>query len=557
MRVDEKFGLAGIDDERQRRVLYPNRVVLTKGNVTGSQYLTELKPAQVAIYNYPDKCVLDNRNATENAAVLVDFGRELHGTCMVSFRGNSTASIRYRIRLGESVSEALTPIGEKGTTNDHATRDMEYVSGCWSSNETNESGFRFAYVELLTPDAFADLRCIAATLVFRDIEYKGSFVCNDPMVNTIFDTAAYTAHLNMQRYLWDGIKRDRLVWAGDMNTEVATILSVFGPNEVITKSLDLVKDITPTSDSMNGIQQYNLWWLLCHHAWYMATGDIDYLKQQKDYIAEMLSRYLQYVDENGKIISPMDGGLFDWPTQDHPEQRFAGTQGLTCLAFQAGGQIMEAVGESELANKFYEMAARMKNFVPEIIGGSKQAAAVLVESGICDAKKTFDEVISVGGAEGLSTFLGYFTLCAIGDAGEYEAGIRIMKDYWGKMIEMGATTFWEDFDIHWADNAAPITDVVPEGKDDIHGDFGAFCYKNLRHSLCHGWASGPAPFLSKYIMGIHVLEPGCKKILFDPHLGGLEWIKGTYPTPYGIIEVSVTKDGAEIIAPDEIEIVRK
>ena len=35
---------------------------------------------------------------------------------------------------------------------------------------------------------------------------------------------------------------------------------------------------------------------------------------------------------------------------------------------------------------------------------------MLVESGICDAKKTFDEVISVGGAEGLSTFLGYFTL---------------------------------------------------------------------------------------------------------------------------------------------------
>ena len=67
-----------------------------------------------------------------------------------------------------------------------------------------------------------------------------------------------------------------------------------------------------------------------------------------------------------------------------------------------------------------------------------------------------------------------------------------------------------------------------------------------------GWA-----FLSKYIMGIHVLEPGCKKILFAPNLGGLEWVKGTYPTPYGIIEVSITKDGAEIIAPEGVEVIRK
>ena len=103
MKVDEKFGLAGIDDERQRRVIYPNRIVLTKGNVTGSQYLTELKPAQVAIYAYGDKCLLDNRGSTENAAVLVDFGREIHGTCMVSFRGLGQPTVKYRIRLGESV----------------------------------------------------------------------------------------------------------------------------------------------------------------------------------------------------------------------------------------------------------------------------------------------------------------------------------------------------------------------------------------------------------------------------------------------------------------------
>ena len=132
----------------------------------------------------------------------------------------------------------------------------------------------------------------------------------------------------------------------------------------------------------------------------------------------------------------------------------------------------------------------------------------------------------------------------------------MMKDYWGGMLAFGATTFWEDFDIRWMENAAPITDVVPEGKKDIHADYGAYCYTNLRHSLCHGWASGPAPWLAKYIMGIEVLEPGCKKIRFNPHLAGLEWVKGTYPTPYGLIEVEVTPEGAICRAPEEITVVR-
>jgi hypothetical protein len=57
-------------------------------------------------------------------------------------------------------------------------------------------------------------------------------------------TGAYTVHLNMQDYLWDGIKRDRLVWVGDMHPETSTIAAVFGNNKVVPKSLDLVRDIT-------------------------------------------------------------------------------------------------------------------------------------------------------------------------------------------------------------------------------------------------------------------------------------------------------------------------
>jgi hypothetical protein len=111
------------------------------------------------------------------------------------------------------------------------------------------------------------------------------------------------------------------------------------------------------------------------------------------------------------------------------------------------------------------------------------------------------------------------------------------------------------------ENSAPIDELVPEGKNDIHGDFGGYCYIGFRHSLCHGWSSGPVPFLSRHIMGVRVLEPGCKKLEIKPNLGDLKYIRGTYPTPYGDVKIYAEKqpDGSvklDVSAPDEIEIVK-
>ena len=109
------------------------------------------------------------------------------------------------------------------------------------------------------------------------------------------------------------------------------------------------------------------------------------------------------------------------------------------------------------------------------------------------------------------------------------------------MLDLGATTFWEDFNLDWIPNAAPIDEPVPAGKKDIHGDFGAYCYPGFRHSLCHGWSSGPTTWLSDHVLGIKIVNVERKQISIEPHLGKLEWAKGTYPTPWGLIEVSHEK----------------
>ena len=159
----------------------------------------------------------------------------------------------------------------------------------------------------------------------------------------------------------------------------------------------------------------------------------------------------------------------------------------------------------------------------------------------------------------MSTFMGYYILTARAMAGDYEGCLAAIRDYWGGMLRLGATTFWEDFDVDWMENAAPVDELPKEGQTDVHGSYGRYCYKGYRHSLCHGWASGVTPWLSENVLGIKILAPGCKKIKVEPHLGDLQWAKGTYPTPYGEITVSHIKkaDGTVetvVNAPEEIKI---
>ena len=78
-----------------------------------------------------------------------------------------------------------------------------------------------------------------------------------------------------------------------------------------------------------------------------------------------------------------------------------------------------------------------------------------------------------------------------------DTAINMMKDYYGAMLDKGATSFWEDFDIAWCEGSGRIDEPTPEGMRDIHGDYGAHCYIGFRHSLCHGWSAGVVRFIEE------------------------------------------------------------
>lgn len=560
-------------DTRVREYLSPVKILWTQNAelISNVDYLLREGNGQADLTN-SHICVMKS-TAKEHPAILLDFGKELHGGLqIVTGMPSSHEPVRIRVRFGESASEAMCEIdGENGATNDHAVRDFVTTVPWLGVKEMGNSGYRFVRIDLLDDNAQLHLKEVRAISVYRDLPYRGSFKCNDERLNKIWQTGAYTVHLNMQEYLWDGIKRDRLVWMGDLHPEIMTVSHVFGYNDVVPKSLDLARDITPLPNWMSGMYTYSIWWVIIQRDWYYFHGDEEYLKQQRDYLVGLLDILLGKVDENGFETS--GGGFLDWPSNANKPAMQAGTQALMMIAMNSGRQLCEVLGEAEMAKRCAECYDRMVKAAPAVCEryfknaqeptapGSKQGASLLAIAGALDAKKANDEVVAIEGPRGFSTFYGYYMLEAMAKAGNYEGAMDVIRNFWGAMLDMGATTFWEDFNVDWLENAAPIDALVPEGKKDIHGDFGAYCYVGFRHSLCHGWASGPTSWLSRHVLGVEVVEPGCKVVRIAPNLGDLEWAEGSFPTPYGDIKLSHKKgaDGkvvSKIDIPKGVKVIR-
>lgn len=507
------------------------------------------------------------------ASLLLDFGRELQGGIrIVTGQYPSGKPVRIRVRFGESASEAMCEIdGINGACNDHAIRDMEIILPWLGTLETGNSGFRFVRIDLLDMDTELQLKEVNAYMVYRDIPYEGSFRSSDSRLDSIWMTGAYTVHLNLQNYLTEGVKRDRLVWVGDLHPEVMTVCSVFGYNDAVPFSLDLSRDTNPLPAWMNGISSYSIWWLLIQRDWYMHTGDLKYLAGQKEYLAGLLDMLISKVGEDG--TEHLDGGRFlDWPSEPNRKAVDAGLHSLMVMAMDAGAGLCDILGESSRAKRCrrtLELLKKSSGAASWLEGlsrdnpsspGNKQAAALMTLSGEVPAAEACDKCIMSGGAAGFSTFYGYYMLEAMAAAGRYSEAMDMIRSYWGGMLDLGATTFWEDFDLSWKDNAARIDSLVPEGKKDVHRDYGGYCYKGFRHSLCHGWASGPTSWLSRHVLGIEILFPGCRRIRVTPHLGDLEWVEGTFPTPFGPVYVRHEKNGCKVIseikAPKGVKVVK-
>ena len=540
-------------DPRRRRFLLPSRVVWTsKSGIEGAQNL---------LSDDHTSCIF---KTGAGGAVLLDFGQEMHGGVRIDVTSGSAARpIHVRVRFGESVSEAMAE-----PNNDHAIHDWDMKVSWFGRTDVGDTGFRFVRIDLTDPDATLVIKNVHAVSLAYDEPYLGTFKCSDQRLNRIWEVGAQTVHLCMQDHLWDGIKRDRLVWLGDMHPETMVVTSLFGAHPIVPASLDKVRNETPLPKShvdgvnpfggspwMNGISSYSLWWIIIQRDWYRYHGDLIYLQEQREYLTGLLDLVLTRIDDTGK--ETLDSRFLEWPTSTDPTAIDAGLQALTAIALRAAAELCGVLGEMEAANRAAEAAARAERYMRPP-SESKQANALLALAGMADAVDTNERILAKDPDRRVSTFYGYYVLQARALAGDYTGCLDLLRSFWGGMIDLGATTFWEDFNLEWTPNATGIEELPVSGRPDIHADFGDFCYKGLRHSLCHGWAAGPTAWLMEHVLGVSPAAPGFSKVAIRPNLGGLTYARGTFPTPHGIITVSheLQADGtvkSDIMLPEGVE----
>lgn len=111
----------------------------------------------------------------------------------------------------------------------------------------------------------------------------------------------------------------------------------------------------------------------------------------------------------------------------------------------------------------------------------------------------------------------------------------IINERWGqRMVDKGATSTFEEWGINgsWRD-----------------GD-----YKGFLRTLSHAWSAHPAEFFIRNLIGLEIVEPGCKAVKVNPRNVDFDY-SVVFPAPDG--EIKVTKEGDKVDISISGEIVIK
>ena len=426
-----------IRDERARRYVPSSRVVAYENVVESEAVLCNFETQVSPWGNLNRESIIK-----PGGWILLDYGVELHGGIRLLSRNRG----KVRVRFGESVSEAMQEPNQ-----DHAIHDTVIEVPQNGMIEYGNTAFRFVRIDSVENENYLIFQNILAVSLLLELDWVGSFESSDERLNKIWQTGAYTVQLNMQDYIYDGAKRDRLPWMGDLNPEIRTILSVFSDTSLVKKTLDYIRESAPLPGWMNNIPSYSCWFVISHWEYYWHTGDLNYLAEQKDYIDLLLRNFAEFVGENGAEMLP-ERRFLDWPNNGNVSGLHAGLHGLLFWTFKCGERILNALGMD--ASLCQSVMKRMSKYVPDC-GDCKAAAAMLTLSGIADRS----DVLINDPFHDMSTFYGSYMICAQ----PTDVALEVIRKYWGGMLDYGATTFWEDFDLNWIKNATLITELPETG----------------------------------------------------------------------------------------------
>ncbi|HEV2487058.1 MAG TPA: alpha-L-rhamnosidase C-terminal domain-containing protein [Terracidiphilus sp.] len=466
--------------------------------------------------------------------LLLDFGREVTGRLLIESACDCEAQVQ--VSYGESESEALS--GE------HYLGSFLMRVPPRGTVRGPKSGFRYALLRFAGGAPETAFRSIRMEGIAYPVDYKGSFESSDPLLNQIWETAVYTAHLCMQDGIWDAPKRDRGWWAGDLDVSGPVIGDVFADRFLLEQTLTSL--IPPGNQNVNDIPGYTALWIDTLADLYRHSGDKTELEQKYAVLLKLLARIDAELDSSGRFLNKDHLWLFvDWSPGlfAFTDEAREGTALEFVRAYRKGAWLLNELGAAAEAKHYQtradELSVQMRSQFASangVFGDRLQLNSMAVIAGVAEERnypaiweQSLSTVMQQGPqAQTISPFFSAYLLQAMARMGHRREALDLMRNYWGGMLAEGATSFWEAYDRRW-----PKTD--PHRSLQADGVTGHFV------SLAHGWSSGPAAWLMEQVLGIQAAAPGFRKAIVRPDLLGLDWAKGQVPTPHGPIGVEIRR----------------
>ena len=480
-----------------------------------------------------------------DGSLLVDFGKESMGYLVLEdIQGEGLVEIYY----GESREEALDK--------EHCeTLDKFEVSG--SRFQVPESkAFRFVYIE--TDVTIGKIAMDYEYLPFDD-KKSGSFRCNDEELNRIWEVGAYTMDLTTREFFMDGIKRDRWTWSGDAIQSYLMNYYLRFDLDCVKRTIRQLRGKDPVTAHVNTIMDYTFYWFKSILDYYQYSGDVAFVKEIFPRMVTLMNYCMIRTNTDGLMEGQPDDWIFvDWV--DFPMHK-RGTLCFEQILFVEALRAMAVcctICEDE-DDGYYQMEAeRTLKKVKELFWSEQHHAFLhAIEDGQMNPQITkfpnmfailydlvseeekqqmMQSVILNKDIPAITTpYMRFYELAALCEMGLQKEVLPEIKAYWGGMLREGATSFWEKYN--------------PEETGCQHL---AMYGRPYGKSLCHAWGASPVYLMGKYYLGVKPTKPGYAEYEVRPVLGGLEWMEGEVPTPFGKVyvkmdarQVTVRSDGGK------------
>mgnify|MGYP000918786176 CR=1 FL=1 len=467
---------------------------------------------------------------------VFDVGQNLAGWARLKISGPAGTEVvmRYGERLNEDGTLDQREIGQHIKTGEPQT-DTYILKG--QGTEVWEPRFvyhGFQYVEVTGLPGKASLDMLEARVVHTAFDKAGSFECSNELFNRIQRNTLWSYVSNFHGYPTDCPHREKNGWTGDAHLAAETGLYNFDSASAYAKWINDLYDEQRDSGELPGIVPTSGWGYAWGNgpAWDSAYVLIPWYLYQYNgdtrTLAEHYERHKRYVDyltskaQNG-IVSI---GLGDWvPAKSKTPEKVTST-GYYYRDAVIVSKTAAMLGKTEDARKYENLANGIRDaFNREFFnkdaclyaGGTQTAMSCALTHGLVppqEQERVLNNLVAMiekndgfldAGILGTKYLIDCLTAGGRADV-VYAMATKTAYPSWGRWLEEGATTLWEQWDGEASRNHI------------MFGHISAWFYQ---------------------VLGGIRLDPdaaGFKRFAIKPQLlGDVRWAKAEYESMYGTI----------------------